>query len=385
MLWYIQLWSSLVKDAALNSMDFVSLYAAGIVAKTHGLVNTYDVELQQSVQAQIVGPGFMPSDTLMFNHPPYLLPVLLKITSDDYPLSYVLWSAVLLILVGIGMVFVVRALIAQGFSRKHAWLMGVVGALYYPVFLSILKGQDSALMLLGVSIWMYALTVRRDTLAGMGLSLATIKPHIAVVMAIPFLFTRRRVWWGFCLGVLVLLGYSVLLVGLEGMRDLVDILLVSAGGEDFGLNQAHMFNLLGFLLRTFPGIDPGLARNISWGVFVLSIAGLCYLWKKAGDSLPYRYLGLAVVVSLFVSPHLHFHDLSLLIIAAGLMVVILYRANRIAGIWAVSLVLLTSLVLVVAGVFPPSWLYWVSYLLLFALGFGFFVIKDSHPEFALQE
>jgi hypothetical protein len=374
-LWYVQLWTSLIEDAALKGMDFVSFYSAGIVARTYGLVNAYDVALQQSVQSQIVGPGFVPDDTLMFNHPPYLLPVLMKITSGDYPLSYILWSAVLLLLVGLGMVFVVRTLTAQGFSPKYASLMGLVGVMYYPVFMGILKGQDSALMLLGTAIWMYALTARKDVLAGMGLSLATIKPQVALVMAIPFLFNRRRVWWGFCLGTLVLFGYSVLLVGFEGVRDLFDILLVSAGGEGFGLNQKQMFNLLGLLLRTFPTIDPDLARGIGWGAFILSILGLCCLWKKAGSDLPYPYLGLAVVVGLFVSPHLHFHDLSLLLVAVVFMALVLYRGERLTQIWAVSLVLLTSLVLLFAGVLPPPWLYWASYLLLFALALGFVVIK----------
>jgi hypothetical protein len=232
---------------------------------------------------------------------------------------------------------------------------------------------------------MYALTNRKDGLAGMGLSLATIKPQIALVMAIPFLFTRRRVWWGFCVGTLVLLGGSVLLVGVEGMQDLVDIILVSAGGEDFGLNQKQMFNLLGLLMRTFPTINPGLARNVSWGAFILSILGLCCLWKREGINLPYRYLGLLVVVSLFASPHLHFHDLSLVMIAATLMVLILYPDKRIEEIWAVSFVLLTSLVLLIAGVLPPPWLYWVSYGLLFALAVGFLVIKNYPVKVGFQE
>lgn len=376
--WYIQLWSSLVKDAALNSMDFVSLYSAGIVAKTHGLMNTYDVNLQQIIQRNIIGPDFVSSDTLRFNHPPYLLPFLVKISSENYPLSYILWSVLLILLVGVSVLFIVRTLISSGFSNKNAVVMGAVGALYYPVFMSILKGQDTALLLLGVSIWMYALVLRKDSLAGMGLALATIKPQIALVIAIPFIFNRRRVWWGFCIGSAILIIYSVLLVGIEGMRELFEILLLSAGGENYGLNQNQMFNLLGLLLRTFPAIDPGFVINLGWGAFLLAIIGLSYLWKQANKKLPETYFGLAVIVGLFVSPHLHFHDLSLLIIPAAWFALMLYREKVFGEIWAVNLVLLNSLILLIAGVLPPPWLHAVSYLSLFGLAIGFLLIKNVH-------
>lgn len=76
------------------------------------------------------------------------------------------------------------------------------------------------------------------------------RPQIAVILAVPFLFNRRRVWWWFCGGAAFLALYSLALVRFEGVRDFISLLRISAIGQGFGMNQNAMFNFTGMVLRT---------------------------------------------------------------------------------------------------------------------------------------
>lgn len=74
-----------------------------------------------------------------------------------------------------------------------------------------------------------------------------------------------------------------------------------------------MYNLIGLLTRALPGLEAGTIRTLGWSVYGMAIIGLCILWFKTRD-LKNAYIGLTITLALFVVPHLHFHDLTLLLI-----------------------------------------------------------------------
>jgi len=211
-------------------------------------------------------------------------------------------------------------------ERTQISVVLISSLLFYPVFISLLKGQDTAFLLLGVAIWVYGVINRRNLWAGLGLSLTLIRPQIAIVLAIPFLFNRRKVFWWFCAGGAALGLLSLAMVGLTGTRDYLHILTVSAGGQEYGLNQSAMFNFTGLALRLFPQIDPGLIRWLGWGLFAAGIVGLS-VWWKATPLIQIRHIGLAVLTSLFVAPHLHYHELTLLLLPILGFAIILVEAG----------------------------------------------------------
>ena len=366
LLWYLRLWFNLLGHPALNKIDFLSFFTAGSLAKSAGLSNIYNLDLQQAFQTQIAGPNFIQGGSLPYMHPPFILPVLMLIMGVSYPTSYILWTLFLLLTVILSLLFLIRALKETGVQQISALTFGVIGFLFYPVFISVLKGQDSALLLLGLSLWLYAFLNKKDTLAGLALSLTMIKPQLALILAIPFIFNRRRVWWGFCLGAAVLVGFSFLLVGPTGFKGYLNLISIVSQGEGFGVNQTEMYNLMGLIQRTFPTIDPALSQGLRWGIFLAAIVGLGLLWKNAKDNLSPKHLATLVIISLLASPHLHFHDLTLLLIPVASFFIISSKGT-IRTDTALSIAAGCSLILVISELLSYPWLHFASYSLMAAL------------------
>jgi hypothetical protein len=207
------------------------------------------------------------------------------------------------------------------------WIFGISGLLFYPIFVSYLKGQDSTFLLLGISLWTFGLLTARDRVAGLGLALALIRPQVTLALALPFLFKRRQVWWWFLAWGLVLFGYSYLLVGWNGLVDFFRVLLISGQGRGFDVDR--MITLMGVIIRLFPAIDSQLLHIIGYAGYTLAILFLCILWSKS-TVIEFKHIGLAVLFSMVLSPHMHSHDLSLLLIPA------LGAATTLAGCKALS-------------------------------------------------
>jgi hypothetical protein len=75
-----------------------------------------------------------------------------------------------------------------------------------------------------------------------------------------------------------------------------------------------MFNFTGMVLRLIPRLGLGLIHTLGWGLFAAVLIGLCALWGSS-KIISYRYITVAVAISLFAAPHLHYHDLALLSVA----------------------------------------------------------------------
>jgi len=142
-----------------------------------------------------------------------------------------------------GAIFIFFKLLKEhGFSARNSIFVIVSISLFYPLFIGLLKGQDSALLFLGMTILYYGIDQQKNSLAGFGLALITIRPQLAILLGIPFIFKRQRVFGYFLVfgGCLVL--YSFLLVGLPGFQDFIQLLIKSAQSIH-NSSQAAMYSL----------------------------------------------------------------------------------------------------------------------------------------------
>jgi len=269
--------------------DFPAFYSAARIWQKGG--NPYNLQTQCAEEIPIRGEPCLP-----FAHPPVLLPLVALVSNDDFESSYHRWGLILLV--------VLPLCVAPFYQLSHDWRASLQSVLFMPVFLAIALGQDTPLILLGVLLWAWLLTIKKDVPAGLVLSLAVVKPQIAVLLALPLLFSRPKAFAGFCLGGLILTAYSFALVGAEGFRGLIFIMRLMSHGEGFGVNSVGMFNATGLLVRA------GISAAWGWPIFALGLIGIALLWRKAGTSLP--ALNLGIILALFCAPHLHGHDLSLL-------------------------------------------------------------------------
>jgi len=165
----------------------------------------------------------------------------------------------------------------------------------------------------GLCLYLAGFLTGRDWLAGVGLALTSIRPQVTVLLAVPFLFRRQKVFGWFCLAGGVLGGISLAAVGEEGLRGFLNLLLVSASGEWYGLKEPLMVNLVGLLWRIAPGLGANLIHWTGWVVYGITLIGLCILWRRT-RLITETQIGLAIVLAVFTVPHLHYHDLTLLLV-----------------------------------------------------------------------
>lgn len=297
---------------APTGADFIHFYSAGRVAQMFGFSSVYNLDLQQKIEEEVVGSDMPEGQILPYNHIPYLVPFLRLLVSSSYVDSFIRWVIILLTLFITGTLIFLRSNFPdQSWFDSLTLLGGAV--IFYPFFISLLMGQDSVILYFGVALLSVGILKKNDWLAGMGLALVTVRPHIFLALAIPIFIRFIRVWWRFFTPTLFLVVFSIAILGTSGTKEFVDVLLITAGGNWFGMNQAVMFNLLGLLLRIFPFVDETIIRFISWGGYIFGIGLLIVMWSRV--KMPDEHLlGLSIIGALFFAPHLHYHDLTVLLL-----------------------------------------------------------------------
>ena len=336
----------------LNEADFKIFYTAGRIAQTAGYSQLYKLKTQLQVQDTLLDRDLQADQLLPFNHPPFLVPILQILCSPDYTASYWRWILVMIILLLMTAYIMERTLRAKKTESGTRFVFIVIILLFYPVFLGLLKGQDTAFLLLGGTLWLYGIVVENDTIAGLGLAMTVIRPQIAIILAIPFLFKRIKVWWWFCAGVMVLATYSLMLVGLQGAGDYIHLLVVSANGQGYGMDQNAMFNFTGLILRLFPLLSIDLIHGLAWGIFGMAIVGLSVLWKLS-KQIDLHHIILALSLSLFAAPHLHYHDLALMALSLFGLGLVAIKSGKWTFFITISLSLFASVILLIGEWWDP--------------------------------
>jgi len=344
--------------------DFIAFYAAGRIAQAEGPAQVYDLELQRHYEEEVVGFEVAPEHISPFLHPPFIVPLARALALDDFILSFVLWDLVMLAFLVLG-ALPLFYLLREGLSRQQRLVLLAGILLFFPCYASLVIGQDSAIFYFSACIWMFGLLTKRDWLAGLGLAGMTVRPHLALPLALPFLFKRRGVWWWFLIGAAVLALFSLVYVGVDGIEGFFRVLLVSGRGENYHTGEEHMFNTIGLLLRTVPALPRLYVRWTGWSTYLLAIIGLCVLWARV-PRVEERHVSLAVILSLFTAPHSHINDLVLLIVPVVGLLLVLVRKRYLLEQDAVFLPLGVSLVLLFSF-FTESLKYSLSYLVMLFL------------------
>lgn len=244
---------------------------------------------------------------MMTWNPPWLLALLLPLTIFDFSQAALIW-----LFVNIGIIFTASILIWRMWPRSdhsgyRVFVAPVVAFAFSSTLVALIAGQVSALVLLGLVLFLYFHHRSSPFLAGAALTLVMVKPHLVYIsLAIIFLqalsVRRWRFFAGFCLTIL-LLTFVVF-----GLRPTVL-------SDYLGLLQQET-RLLRWNVPTMGGaIQAYTGSNLGkyLALIVLPITVLIW-WVRFRDAEMQTVVTTATVLSLITAPFGWSYDLVLLLI-----------------------------------------------------------------------
>jgi hypothetical protein len=276
----------------LPQPDFYVYYLAAQLGRAHGWAAIYDPAMFLPPVTAAVGKP------LPYLNPPELAWLVTPLSYLPYALAGWIWTGLLAAAFGL-----VWYLVAPG-RRLVRLVYGVGAAALLPVFVGVLFGQVSLVVVAAVALSWWLLSSGRPWLAGLALSALILKPQVAFLVPVALLLS------GYWRVVLAWLAVSV---------PLALITLLATGTAVFHHIAASLHAVSGVagpiqssLLRQLP-----LPLAIFGMVLVLAMSTLI-LWRgrASGPSLP---IAVGLISSVLVSPYVNFYDLSALVLAAWLV------------------------------------------------------------------
>lgn len=337
--YYGMYWFNMINDPDQRTgSDFMGVYVFGRITQTIGIQRLYDIAEHQRVEEQVVGH---PVTVIFYTHLPFMALPAAAIVVEDYITSFQRWALILLLLNALTIYILTHLLDLKRFTRENALIL-ILGAFFFdPTVSGFMNGQDTALLLLGAAIWAWGIFSKKDFLAGLGLSLTTVRPQAALLLALPFLFRRRKVFWGFVLGASVLAGISIWLLGIDGTFKFLESLRYIEGTIWVEKHSLDMPTLSGIIRRTFTVTNAALAKGFVWSCYLLGIAGFCFWWYRSKD-ISEAHIGMVSLAAIFLLPYAHYHELTLMLIPIFCVLRLLEKQVHIPQYYSAVLPLVVS-------------------------------------------
>lgn len=338
-MYYLLAWINMMGDLyERTGSDFIGFYSFGRISQEKGYPAIYKIEEQQRVEEQVVGHPVTP---IFYTHLPFIAPLARLLVTDDYIESFKRWAIILLFLNAINVYILVHLLDISRLTRENLIILCLGTFLFDPTFSGFMNGQDTAFLLMGAALWAYGMFNKNFILSGLGLSLTTIRPQVALFLSIPFLFHHRKIFWSFAAGASVLALISIGLLGVEGTIRFVESIRYIEGTVWREGHAVDMPTISGIIRRNFivPHFVP--VQSMVWLAYVLGIVGFSVLWWKSPEIDEMR-VGVLSLAAIFLAPYAHFHDLILLLVPIFCLLRIHQRSEMIRQDYLVVLPLVIS-------------------------------------------
>jgi hypothetical protein len=325
------------------------LTGARLIAEGHGAA-LYDPAAQAPVQQAITAPYRYARGLLPYNHLPFLAAILSPLAAAPLAWSYGVWLAAtaLALLTAIGLLGrelaqAARSPIEARWAPRALWALSLG---FFPVYQSLLQAQTPPWGLLGFTLMIRYLRRERETMAGLALTLALVKPQLLIVPLLVLIYTRR--WRTLGTFVTAAAGLALLVTPLLGgfgwVGQYLGLLVNVAGATaDTSIIQPPLMeNLRGFFTLLATQIDPTvrLSGAAPWvgpltvlaSLLVLGALALAWrgrdaaLWRRDPGGWDARCAA-TLLAALLVNPHGLPYELTLWLLAGALI----WRAAREGG------------------------------------------------------
>jgi hypothetical protein len=162
-----------------ESRDFVEYWSAARVLAAGG--DPYDAAQLLPVQRVATGEPDLKEVVSLWT-PPWTLPVYRPFGFEPFAVARSVWLALQLLLIAISVELLWRTY--GGPPGRAAWLPQLLAVGFAPVFWTLFFGQNTGILLLGVSGFLYFRTRERPYLAGAFVALTALKPHVLAVFGV---------------------------------------------------------------------------------------------------------------------------------------------------------------------------------------------------------
>jgi hypothetical protein len=294
-----------------NALDYYPFWAGGreVVLNQR---TPYDPAVMQSIQEAIYGRSALPDENQHgYAYPAYAPLVFLPFLLLPFPLSASIWIASQQFLVIAAVILTIRAT-GWNVGRWHLLLLCLAAMTFRYTMVTLVLGQTSIWVLLGMALALWATQEKRGVLAGLALVAASIKPQLVILPALALLVSlrvrlRNRALLALGGAMAVLFIGSWLLAG-NWIADYWQLLQAYQG---YSTTQFPVAALAEIWL-------PSSASQMINAVVIAALLGLfaIVLWRWRGRGRAAFPVALAIVVSQLVVPQTGSYNLVTLLLPA---------------------------------------------------------------------
>jgi len=299
--------------------DFTIYYGAGTMVRHGQGRQLYSEPAQLKVQKEFSPEVASRIGAVPYNHPPFEAALFAPLTYFSYPVAFVGWDLLNLAMM-VALPFLLRPHLLSLVDIPWPLRAGA-GLAFFPIFFTLLEGQDSILLLFLYALGFGRLVKGKDMAAGAWLALGLFKPHLVIPFIVcMFLYGRRKILYGFLPVAAILAMISAALVGWEGFKFYPQyVMQTEITLARTVIVPSNMPNLRGVLY-----LLAGGGKSVD--VIVITLSILIFLFsawqgRRAESSGMFVWqFALALVATVVVSYHSLAYDLSILFLPILLLV-----------------------------------------------------------------
>lgn len=329
--------------------DYPAFYSAGQIIADGEAENLYSLRTQREYQQELIGDQ---SGVLAFAYPPHFALFYAPLSELPFRVSYAVHTLAMVAALALACLLIQR--IYPNLIAKPE-LLFFLAFTAYPIFRSVIGGQNTALSILLIVLCWYKVLHNKHYQAGIYLGLLLFKPQFAVPLAGLFLLSGRwRVWVSAGATGIVLIALNSALLGPGWFADWFDIVRTFSR-FDVQVNFAELVSWQGFI-QAVVGQGNSFAVALGWGLSGATILAISWVWFAGGRTADFNsQLALASICIVLISPHTLYYDSGIVLIAVVVLLNRLGRlnANLILGVWAAGILQLLSPALGVSLSFIP--------------------------------
>ncbi len=318
---FVQSWA----NVAIGMPDFTIFYSAGHILRSGQASNLYDDNLQQRMQTSLNPAGVRKRGSILpYNHPAFEAVLFAPLASFSYLTAYRVWLLTNLTLL-MGIPFLLRKqLPILGTAPLGFWFLGMFA--YFPIFMALLQGQDSILLLFTYCCAYAALYEKKQLRMGGWLGFGLFKFHLILpfISSMVWLWSRKLLT-GFIAVAASAIAVGIWVCGIRGTLRYPHFIWAAEHNKSYMwnggfYNTANLHGLIGVFL---PMSQYWLFRYILVVSSVLVLVAASMVWRKtnsAGQPDGPLAFAVALIATVLVSYHIFVYDWSILLLAIVLLV-----------------------------------------------------------------